>query len=94
MLLERRDIDVNSGGSKRPTLLIYAVWKGRKAVVKFLLERNDINVNAFFTPRLTEPQTALSLALNCGHHAVVEILTQRDDLDASPEIVASMSYKL
>ena len=64
--------EVNVTDSSRRTPLVLAVEKGHLGVVRLLLERNDVDVNA------GEP---LQCAAYYGHEAVVRLLLERNDVD-------------
>ncbi|KAI9795169.1 MAG: hypothetical protein M1816_000191 [Peltula sp. TS41687] len=67
---KRRDTDVDSTDDDGRTLLSLAAERGHEAVVKLLLERNDVRSNS----KDKSGRTPLSWAAEKGHDAVVKLL--------------------
>ena len=83
ILADSRD----SGGR---TTLSWAAEHGHEAVVKQLLERDDVDAGS--TDRLG--RTPLSLAARNGHEAVVKLLIERNDVDADSKDLSSRTALL
>ncbi|KFZ00714.1 hypothetical protein V500_00962, partial [Pseudogymnoascus sp. VKM F-4518 (FW-2643)] len=60
------------------TALSWAAEKGDEAVVKLLVERDDVVADS----KDKDGRTALSWAAESGHEAVVKLLVERDDVVA------------
>ncbi|KAJ9637654.1 hypothetical protein H2199_007144 [Coniosporium tulheliwenetii] len=60
------------------TPLFWAAMGGHEAVVKLLLDRDDVNADS----KDDHSRTPLSLAAEGGHEAVVKLLLARDDVNA------------
>ncbi|KAI9782990.1 MAG: hypothetical protein M1816_001650 [Peltula sp. TS41687] len=77
---EERDIiveaDSRDGYGRTP--LLWAAEGGHEAVVKLLVERDDVDADS----RDNDGWTPLSWAARRGHEAVVQLLVERDDVDA------------
>ena len=58
--------------------LSLAAEAGHEAVIRLLLERDDINVNS----EDRSDCTPLSWAIRTGHEAVAELILERDDINA------------
>lgn len=66
------------------TPLIWAAKEGHEAIVKLLVHRQDVEVNAVESQRgLDHPRTALAWAASNGFVGTVEILLERDDIDVN-----------
>ncbi|KAF8421814.1 ankyrin repeat-containing domain protein [Tirmania nivea] len=59
--------------------LSWAAQKGHEAVVRLLLERNDVNVDA----KDNRGRTPFSWAAGGGHEAIVRLLLARNDVDVN-----------
>ncbi|RYP68349.1 hypothetical protein DL771_006735 [Monosporascus sp. 5C6A] len=71
-------ISVNSKDNSGRTPLWWAAAKGHEAVVKLLIERDDVEADS----KDESGQTPLSWAAANGHEAVVKLLVKRDDVEA------------
>ena len=69
--------DVNARDLDGDTSLSLAAARGQEAVVRLLIERDDIEVDlkGFYN------RTPLLLAAKNGHEAIVQLLIERDDVD-------------
>lgn len=66
------------------TPLIWAAKEGHEALVKWLLHRQDVDVNAVeLRGEGHFPITALAWAASNGHAGTVELLLERDDIDVN-----------
>jgi ankyrin repeat protein len=71
MLLKQKTFDINSkSGGYGKTALMWACENGCEDVVKLLLSREDIEVNA----KDDDGRTALMFACDNGHEGVVKLL--------------------
>ena len=59
------------------TPLIWAAMNGQEAVVRLLIERDDVDINA----KDRDGRTPLIFAVVNGHEAVARLLIERDDVD-------------
>ena len=71
-------VDVDSKDTNGRTPLSYAASNGHEAVVKLLVDRDDVEADL----KDTDGQTPLSYAAQSGHKAVVKLLVDRDDVKA------------
>lgn len=72
--------DVKDESGKTP--LFWAVQEGNESVLKVLLHRQDVDVNAICGPAFC-PRTALAWAANWGLAKTVELLLERGDINVS-----------
>ena len=73
-------VDINAADKKRRTPLSLAAWKGKEAIVRLLLERDDIDINAVDN----RGRSPFTLAANRGHEAIVRLLIIKDlDVNAT-----------
>jgi ankyrin repeat protein len=72
------NIGAGSKDSYGWTLLSIAVAGGHEALVRLLVERDDVKAD----PKDKYGRTPLSLAAERGHEAVVRLLVERDDVEA------------
>ncbi|KAJ2934213.1 hypothetical protein H1R20_g2892, partial [Candolleomyces eurysporus] len=73
-LLSRPDVDICRG---EPLALMQACSKGHEALVRKLLARDDLDVNAVDA----KGWSALSMAAHFGHEQIVELLLSRPDVN-------------
>ena len=59
------------------TCLMWAAENGHEAVVRLLLEKEDVDINA----KDNEGMTSLLQAVRCGKDAVARLLLKRVDID-------------
>ncbi|KFY83078.1 hypothetical protein V498_08310, partial [Pseudogymnoascus sp. VKM F-4517 (FW-2822)] len=71
-------ININTETSYGETPLSWAAKMGHEAVVKLLLQRDDIAADL----KDSGGRTPLSLTASCGHEAVVKLLLKQDDVIA------------
>ena len=72
------DISINeSMGSCGQTALCISIMQGRERILKLMLEREDVDINAIDTCG----DTALILATRLGKGKIVELLLARKDID-------------
>ncbi|KAF8421782.1 ankyrin repeat-containing domain protein [Tirmania nivea] len=74
---EMGQADLHDDTGRSP--LSWAAGRGHQAVVKLLLERNDVDVDASDE----DGQSPLSWAAKNGHEAVVQLLLERNDVDVN-----------
>jgi hypothetical protein len=68
----------DSKDMNRRTPLSYAAWSGHEAVVRLLVEREDVEADS----KDEFSRTPLSYAAGRGHEAVVRLLVEREDVEA------------
>jgi ankyrin repeat protein len=78
LLVKRDDIDINADWTGL-TALCWAALRGHEAVVKLLLEHDDVDAD---WKDEEYHQTPLLWAAMNGHEAVVKLLLERNDVDA------------
>ena len=76
MLASGKSFDFNSKWNGL-TALSLAAMNGQVAVVQFLIEQDDVQINS----KDERGRTPLSLAVSWGHEAIVRLLIQRDDIE-------------
>ena len=82
LLMNGDDADTNAKNkSVGWTPLMWAVGGGHEAIVRLLIENEDIDINA----KAKDGRTPLSLAVAIGHEAIVQMLISRDDVDVNPK---------
>ena len=72
-----RHMDLKDESGRTP--LLWAAMNGHETVVRLLIERDDVDVNA----EDSDGKTPLLWAANNRHEAVVRLLIERDDVDVN-----------
>jgi ankyrin repeat protein len=91
VLLDHKDIDVNSEDGFTGSPLMVAAENGQVEAVRLLLQHKDIAVNHRFTFHGYRDQTALSYAKSKKHDGIVDLLLSHGaiDYDANASSTAS-----
>ena len=79
MLIERKDVDINSKDKYGWTPLSLAAMNGHEVVVRLLIGRGDVNVNV----KDDYGWTPLFIAVMNGHEPVARLLIERKDVDVN-----------
>ena len=80
LLINGDDADINvKDKSVGWTPLMWAAGGGHEAIVRLLIEKEDIEINA----KAKDGRTPLSVAAAIGHEAIVQMLISRDDVDVN-----------
>jgi ankyrin repeat protein len=77
LLVEHKDVDVNSPDDRGRTPLLWAIQHGHDEIVRLLFKREDLDLNNIFS------RPPLSWAARDGQEAVVQLLLKRKDIDVN-----------
>ena len=90
MLLDVADTNPNVTDEKSASPLLYACASGDVSMVKSLLARDDVDLNALGfisrlrkTPPITKQRTSLAAACENGHTEIVRLLLAQDGIDVN-----------
>jgi len=82
LLLQMPGIRPNHEDNGFPSALIWAVWGAHKEVVRLLLRRDDLDVNARHMGDTNEGRTALSYAAAGTHQGILSLLPEHQIVQA------------